>query len=462
MEITSNKFSMSCIGLLMFSLQFIACQKSRPEKPDYPAGSNEKINSWVLDSMRVYYYWQNTLPAHPDITKAPLDFFSSIKNPEDRFSKLINPSLPESYYPSLVHNFGFDLAIYRDSSGATKTIVTLVVPGSTAEQKGLRRGSMILNINKTKPSAINAAELIATSIKQRKITLELPQEGELVLGAAIVVENPVYRYKMINSTDQPIAYLFLNAFEGRSKYDLQEAFTYFKQHQASELILDLRYNPGGDIAMAAVIAATFSKVQTSDVFIEYRGNKNAPLRRENFGNTIANMSAGYNFNFGEITGMRLPLKRVFILTGNHTASAAEFLIKGLRPWMSVIQIGQKTLGKDMASFEIKENDNATGKWSIEPMVYKLFNSNSEGNYPSGLSPDITADEFSEALLPFGDPNDPLIKTAISSITGQPLKQSASNNTPIRVLFDSRDIVDQFSRSISAARQKTQPKGLTNR
>ncbi|ETZ24749.1 S41 family peptidase [Pedobacter sp. V48] len=464
MAISGKKLSIFFISWLLLALQFIACRKSDPEKPDYPAGSNEKINSWVLDSMRVYYYWQNTLPSNPDISKDPLDFFSSIKSSEDRFSKLINPILPESYYPSLVHNFGFDLAIYRDSSGETKTVVTLVVPGTIPERDGLKRGSIILSINQTTPSAVNASDLISTSIKQRKIVLKLEQGEELILGAAIVAENPVYKYKMISSAGKSIAYLFLNSFEGRSKYDLQEAFSYFKQNNATELILDLRYNPGGDVAMSAVMAAAIARVQPSDVFIEYRGNKNAPLRRENFASTITNISAGYNFRFEEITSMRLQIKQVFILTGNHTASAAEFLIKGLRPWLSVIQIGQKTLGKDMASFQIKENGNAhtLANWSIEPMVFKLFNSNSEGNYPTGLNPDITVDEFSEALIPFGDQADPLIRTAIGRITGKPLKSSSLSQSNIHVLFDSRDMIDQISRPISATRVRAQPKGLTNR
>ncbi|NQX53159.1 PDZ domain-containing protein [Pedobacter panaciterrae] len=464
MAISGKKFSIFCISWLLLSLQFIACRKSDPEKPDYPAGSNEKINSWVLDSMRVYYYWQNSLPSNPEITKAPLDFFSSIKSTEDRFSKLVNPTLPESYYPSLVHNFGFDLAIYRDSSGETKTVVTLVVPGTIAEHDGLKRGSIILSINQTTPSAINAPNLIAASIKQRKIVLKLQQGEELILGAAIVAENPVYKYKIISSAGKSIAYLFLNSFEGRSKYDLQNAFAYFKQNNATELILDLRYNPGGDIAMSAVMAAAIAQVQASDVFIEYRGNKNAPLRRENFASTIANISAGYNFSFEEIASMRLQIKQVFILTGNHTASAAEFLIKGLRPWLSVIQVGQKTLGKDMASFQIKENENThtLANWSIEPMVFKLFNSNSEGNYPTGLNPDITVDEFSEDLIPFGDQADPLIKTAIGRIAGESLKRSSLSQNNIQILFDSRDMIDQIGRSVSVTKVQSPPKGLTNR
>jgi|GEM_PF-4134880 len=44
---------------------FSACKKDGP-KPDYPAGSDEYINDWILDSMQVYYYWNSILPKSPD------------------------------------------------------------------------------------------------------------------------------------------------------------------------------------------------------------------------------------------------------------------------------------------------------------------------------------------------------------------------------------------------------------
>lgn len=422
-----------------------ACKKNNPS-PDYPAGSNQYINNWVLDSMKVYYYWNNTLPSKPDFDLQPLDFFSSIKYSGDRFSRLTNPAFRESYYPSLVHNFGFDLVVFQESSGAIKTVVALVVPGTRAEVAGLQRGSILKSINGTPPSGSSIAGMIASAIAQRKIILDVEGKGNVTLGAELVSENPVYLYKTFDNAGKSVGYLFYNSFEGRSKYDLQAAFTSFKSKNVTELIIDLRYNPGGDIGMCAALAAVLSNVSGTDIFVEYRGNSKAGTRRESFEKTISKISPGYSFGFDELRAMRLPLNRVFILTGTHTGSAAEFLIKGLRPWTNVIQVGSATLGKDMASFTIADsNPDKNNNWSIEPMIFKLYNSNSEGDYPSGLTPDILTDEFSETIVPFGDLSDPLVKSALSRINGlSKVKTLANPSSERRLLYDSRQNIDKTS------------------
>ncbi|PYF75178.1 S41 family peptidase [Pedobacter nutrimenti] len=428
-------------------------------KPDFPSGSNEFINSWVLDSMKVYYYWNSSLPSRPNFNQLPIYFFNGIKNPSDRFSRLINPAVPESYYPSLLHNFGFDLAVYQ-SGTEIRTVITLVVPGTQAQKEGLKRGDIIKQMNGQQPGAQNAAALIESSIKARKIVLDLEGKGNLNLGAALISENPVYNYRMLDVPGKKIAYLFLNSFEGRSKYDLQKAFAYFNQEQATELIADLRYNPGGDIGMAAVLGAAVAAVAPSDVFVEYRGNANAGNRKSSFQSTIAAVAAGYTFSFSEVQSWRLPLKRVFILTGNHTASAAEFLIKGLRPWIEVVQVGSQTLGKDMASFVIREKDNPAkvGNWSIEPMIFKLYNSQGSGDYPSGLVPDVSADEFALPLLEPGNVNDPLIAAALNRMGGISSSRISSigavqrSSGPSKLLFPDRNYLDQ-STSSSGVRVK---------
>ena len=449
----SRNNSFAWLGFVLFlCLGFGACRKDR-SKPDYPAGSNEYINSWILDSMKVYYYWNKTLPTKPNIGLAPADFFSSILNQSDRFSRLINPAVPESYYPSLVHNFGFDLAIYQQNGGAAKTVLTLVVPQSQASLKNLQRGDVIKSVNGTIPSAVNMAGLILVAIKQRKLTLEVEGKGSIEVGASIVAENPVYLYKIFNAGGKTIGYLFYNAFEGRSKYQLQEAFNFFKAQQATELIIDLRYNPGGDIGMSAALGAAIANVNAGDVFVAYQGNANAGTIKENFGQAIGKIAAGYSFSFDEMKAMRLSLSRVFVLTGNHTASAAEFLVKGLRPWINVTQIGATTLGKDMASFTIEDNNAAkNNKWQIEPMIFKLYNSRGEGNYSTGLVPDQQVDEFGESLLPFGDANDPLIRYALAIVAGT-IKKTAVQGQQVSVLFDSRDMIDQAARPTRITRNK---------
>ncbi|WP_069658902.1 S41 family peptidase [Arcticibacter eurypsychrophilus] len=449
---TSKKFFIPwLLFILIFSFTQSSCKKDNTE-PDYPSGSNQYINNWVMDSMKVYYYWNNALPSKSNLDQEPLDFFSSIKNTDDRFSRLTNPSYRESYYPSLVHTFGFDLVVYEESSSTIKTALVLVVPGTQAQVVGLQRGSIIKSINGTQPLASNIANLVESAIAKRSITLDIEGKSTVTLGATLISENPVYLYKVFKNGGKPTAYLFYNSFEGRSKFDLQDAFAFFKNANATELIIDLRYNPGGDIGMSAALAAVLSNVNQDDIFVEYKGNKNAGTRREAFEKTISKISPGYSFSFQELEAMRLPISRVFILTGTHTASAAEFLIKSLRPYVTVVQVGNTTLGKDMASFTI--SDGNTGKnnnWSIEPMIFKLYNSKSEGDYPSGLVPDIPANEFSETLVPFGDLSDPLIKSALSRINGTAEAKSFTNQVPTRILYDSREAIDKNSGQVNINR-----------
>ena len=427
-----------------------ACKKDGPE-PDYPAGSDEYINDWLLDSMQVYYYWNSGLPKNPDLSKPPLDFFATLRNPQDRFSRIYNPSIPASYYPSPVQQFGFELILYERSGSVAQATVALVVPNSVAAGSGLQRGQTITKINGTIPNESNVQALIRTSVAQRSITLDIEDLGTVIIPAMTMSENSVYVNKILEGESKPTAYLFYNSFDGRYWQHLQQAFMAFKQAGATELILDLRYNAGGDVGVCAALAAVLSKVKETDPFLEYRGNSRAGTRKETFARTISKTYSGTPFTFSEIELMRLSLDRVFILTGRHTGSSAEFLIKALRPWTDVVQIGETTLGKDMASFSIKDNN--TGKnnaWSIEPMVFKLYNGRGEGDYPNGLVPDVILQELRAPLMPLGDPNDPLISEARTRISGRPKRVSnrkaTLEETP-RILYDSREAADQKANMI---------------
>lgn len=446
--VSGCRFHVRNIVWISLLLIFSACKKEGPE-PDYPAGSNQYVNDWILDSMQVYYYWNSSLPKKPNLNKAPLDFFAGIKNGQDRFSRIYNASIPESFYPSPVQNFGFELILYQNPNGVRQAVVTLVVPDSPAQNSGLQRGQKINKINGAVPTENNIKSLIRESVAQRTISLNIEGLGTITLAALSISENSVYLYKVFDSGSKPTAYLFYNSFDGRYRQDLQQAFNAFSQASATEMILDLRYNAGGDVGICAAIAAMLAEVSETDPFLEYRGNSRAGTRKENFAKTISKTYSGTAFSFAEIRNMRLPLNRIFILTGGHTASAAEFLVKSLRPWTQVIQIGETSLGKDMASFSIRDNNTGQNNaWSIEPMVFKLYNARSEGDYPSGLVPDITRNELSESLRPLGDPNDPLIREALNRINGNPdIANRAVSIIEPRIQYDSREATDQKSNFI---------------
>ncbi len=439
------RFYLSYSVWLMLLLLFSACKKEG-EEPDYPAGSNQYINDWLLDSMKVYYYWNHQLPKKSDIGKTPLNFFASLKYSQDRFSRIYNASIPESFYPSLVHHFGFELMLYDPGNGEIKTTVTLVVPQSQAEQNGMQRGQMVNSINGTALNEKNIDALVRSAVTAGRLTLDVVGLGLVNLTSSFISENSVYGYRVFDQLSKPTGYLFYNSFDARYFNRLAEAFRIFKQAGVKELIIDLRYNAGGDVGVCAAMVAMLSDVNEQDHYLEYRGNSLAGIRKETFAKTISKTFSGNPLNFSEIRSLRLPLERIFILTGRHTASAAEFLVKSLRPYTEVIQIGESTLGKDMASFSIRDgNTSKSNAWSLEVMVFKLYNSLGEGDYAKGLVPDIMIHELSESLYPFGDAKDPLIHAALSRISGYSKRSSKTTigeGMAPRVLYDSRDLADR--------------------
>src|SRR5690606_25183764 len=80
------------IGML---ISFGSCEKTVPsptDDPEEPEESldpeNQKVNEWVTENMRIYYYWNDNIPADNqlDFGLEPPKFFEEILNDDDRFS----------------------------------------------------------------------------------------------------------------------------------------------------------------------------------------------------------------------------------------------------------------------------------------------------------------------------------------------------------------------------------------
>lgn len=442
---TSHKHVARCVrAMLVLALVLgYGCKKDRDI--EFPPGTNGFVNQWVMDSMNVYYYWNHSLPGAPDYSQEPLDFFTSLKNQEDRFSRLFNPSVQESNTYTMSTRFGFDMVTLQTSAGV-KTFVSMVVPGAQAALNGISRGDIVTSLNAVEPDEHNVASLVDGSLKTGAITLTILGRPEPVtINSAARRSIAVYTHQVLEEGAKKTGYVFLNSFEENACDEMMQVFEEFRQEQVNELILDLRYNPGGEVPVSAAIATMIAPVSAEDIFVEFRGNSRLGTLRSSFSYELSKLTN--KVSFSALSALRLNISRLFILTGKHTASSAELLANCLAPYITVKRIGETTLGKDMASFRIKDMRvpaEVTG-WEIYPIVYKLYNKDARGNYASGLLPDTEINELSVLpLLPFGSAADPLVSAALSQITGRTAKVSSKSYSEAKpaVLYDSGTRTDQ--------------------
>ena len=138
--------------------------------------------------------------------------------------------------------------------------------------------------------------------------------------------------------------------------------------------------------------------------------------------------------------VKLGLNRLYILTGNGTASASELTITGLKPYMAVKTIGETTYGKYTASITLKPEDfydNPSAysdfkNWGLQPIVIRYANSQGVTDFKNGFIPDIPIDDDVFNTIPLGDKTEPFLKKALEDITG--VQIAAVKKAEIKVPF----------------------------
>lgn len=407
------------LGFVMVLL--FACRKN-----DAPVNALPEDERWILDSMQMYYYWNEQMPSQPASSSPAATFFKSLLHPADRFSYLEDPSVVRTEYSSFAYyGFEYELITLQHMPGKLFGVVTLVVPGSASARKGLKRGDCFTAVNNIPINAVTAVQVTGLLKQGQGVQLQLAiVDGSLLIGKETLYipiahfqEQPVYIARVFGDAAKKTGYLFYNYFDSRFDKKLLDSIGKLKAAGVAELILDLRYNPGGDVSAAAKISAVVAPVGADQLFVVYEANKNGGRFNNSFQETMRENDWLPN-DFATVSQYRLSLTRVIVLTTKATASSAELVINALRPYIPVIQIGGQTLGKDMAGFAISDQRVPQKvPYILHPLVFKLYNASGHGDYPNGLSPDYPVDEFSKfPLQEFGSPEDPLISKALE-ITG---------------------------------------------
>lgn len=450
--------SLLLLFLLAFSLQ--SCE----DQDDVAAPADLQINNFIWKGLNQYYLWQADVPNLADNRfsnqEALNSFLRGYSTPENLFQNLLNKpiskfpkgqaidrfswivddySVLEQELQGTSKNDGVDFRLSYKPGSTTELVgfVRYILPNSNASTKAIKRGDLFTGVNGTQLTASNYQALLGAD----SYTLNLasydgnnvtPNGKTVSLAKTTLDENPIFINKVITSGSHKIGYLMYNGFYANYDAQLNAAFADLKAQGITDLVLDLRYNGGGSIQTATRLASMITGQFKDKIFAKIKWNTKVNAYYESEDAESLNDRFVDKMDGAPINSLNL--SKIYVITTGGTASASELVINGLVPYITVVKVGETTVGKNVGSITVydsptfsKTNRNPNHKYAMQPLVLKIVNAADFGEYTDGLKPTIEQKELIGNLGTLGDPSEPLLSIAISNITGSTAKRTQLGN-----------------------------------
>ena len=253
---TINKW----LFLLLFgSLVVYSCSKKDdpvpepdPEPKPTATALTLKINNFIKLAMEDVYLWYKEMPAID--VKYELDskaYFKKLLYTDDKWSYITEDVTAwENSLQGKETTYGYSLTFGKFSNtGNVFAIVEFVYPNTPAAAAGFKRGDIIIRMNNADITVDNYMQLLTS--QSVTVTLGILSGTTISAGNTLSISakelnlNPVLIKKVIEHGGKKIGYLFYAQYISNFNASLDSAFMLFRDQQITDLVVDLRYNPGG-------------------------------------------------------------------------------------------------------------------------------------------------------------------------------------------------------------------------
>lgn len=482
------------LGLLISTFVFTACKKDKVVKNDEITPTTNR-NELTKDSMFLYakelYLWNKDLPTYgvfnPRQYNSSTDNLANLENvlfaitryginPVTGKAFEYNPDYPEetkySFLEDLVASgkltfapsniaavdfngqgdgFGYSLAIDGNSKSDYKIYFQFVSPGSPCALKGLGRGDYINQINGRTIGTNYDAEIdfIIAAVDQNTITIGGKKKDNssysYTLTKTKYTSSPIYKDSIYTNGTKKIGYLAYAKFtdENNSKAALTAVFSKFASANVTDLVIDLRYNPGGYVSTAEDLLNLIapSSLNNKVMFVEAYNEtlqsgkasilRNQPIRDQSgkivyVNGKIANYADNASYDQASNTtyfskqGALNNINKVVFITTDNTASASELVINSLKPYLNVKTVGSTSYGKPVGFFPVRID-----KYDMYLSSFSTTNSLGEGNYFAGITPDATTAD--DVKKDFGNTTEASLAAAILYITSDKFTNATTSS-----------------------------------
>lgn len=407
----------------------------------WPAGPQEitaaqEASQFIYDAMSVYYYWNAVMPVlNPLRYSDPAQLFEDCLSTQDHFSYMtLDADKYREEETGVTTSCGlrFRLEWANESAQTVQLQVLEAIPGSPAARAGVMRGDVI---------TAYAPDWQAPTLSDYPTTVggggtfQAKRNGQVVtyeFHPAVFTEDFVHVARLVSTPDgKKVAYIYYSSFGEVSNDRLTTVVDSLGNLGPDAVVIDVRDNRGGDelaLQRFCSLLAPRVNVAAKDVLLKPTYNKTiTALWPDQFGAGTSDL----HFD-ADMADHTLDQQRVTFIANSGSYSAAEELIWSLRPYMQTTLVGERTGGKNSMMFVMQPSDfvdeqgqrlysTAIDNVLIMPIVAICCDARGEAFDTSdgrGIPADYDVDEYSQDLLPFGDPNETLLHAALEVIDGR--------------------------------------------
>ena len=370
--------------------------------PDTPPGTpptctESRGKDRVLEIFEQDYLWNDEEQQQEKYAEIQTDDYSNDEavvaalrwRPEqyDRgFSYITSPEAEDRQNAGQALSYGFSLILTANS----RLIVQETIEGGPVHQAGVRRGWELVAIDGVDISTLGGPASIGTALGYPDIQegtsrdlsfrdLDGNARGPFSVAVADFSVNPVPDAEILWIDGEAIGYVRLRSFVPPAVPAFADAVESFNAAGVRKIIIDLRYNGGGSLAVAEAIAGMVAGSRLrGETMYTIRFNE-----RNEQNNTTGEFRARYQGDSlveGSFTDI------VFLTTQN-TASASELLLHSLRPYPEAIRtaaVGTPTYGKPVGQIA---QDYCNGERRLRTVAFSLDNADGDGDYFTGIPVD---------------------------------------------------------------------------
>ena len=358
------------IGLLLLTTTTVANENNLPN----PFVQSKQISQATLFKphelealIRIIHRFHYRRPSLTEIQDAFFDpeTLNNYLQTLDPYSKYLEAARNEYHQKRQAQEqigLGLNILVKND------TLLAVPIYNAPAWKAGLESPAYLITINQHQLASHDFASFrfLVELLRGQKIPLQVSKEQSLKTSTSYSVtidsfNNPAIEYLTV--AKQPI--IRIHAFDSRGLTKQLKQFLYQALQQNHDIILDLRYCPGGSLYEAIDALSLFIPANLKVNYL--RTNKQKRLR------SLLSLS-------GKITQNQ----QIYLWVSPFTASAAEIFAQALQRYANALIVGTSTAGKCLSQKQFNFDNGS----ALQLSVFEILDSNEQACQGKGLVPDI--------------------------------------------------------------------------